>query len=490
MQRILGTLGKAIEVPERLMDAVTGLSASGPAYVSVIIEALADGGVRAGLTREIASQLAMQTVYGTAKMLLETGLHPAMLKDMVASPGGTTIAGLHALERGGAALCSHGRGLGRRSACERTGQECMNRTILSLILNSYLLTLLLLSGGFVALVAFFLIRYVGSVGNYIPLGLLAIVLLFAFGQMLLALKVFFGKLNEGPDEGELAFPPETLQPLPKLVTKVSRQRKLQAPNHILISGTTAARVQDEGEGARMLVLGGPVLALISERLVAFLVVHQLAHFDVPGSSFLSKHRPRIAAMNWFEHWFRLQAGRLVNPFFWLLRGYHGLAMSLYYTQAREHELNADRLAAKNGKELEVAAALVAEYVIPEVMFYRTDAVADIAVKAGEKLEKVFTEQYEKVKGFGPIEWENAFKKALRREGELLSSRPSLKERLQSLGVSPKQAFDAFQKETGAAYRDEMEAWPVIERKLIKLWIEVFRNRADEIEIYGAILSQW
>jgi len=101
VQRILGTLGKAIEVPERLMDAVTGLSASGPAYVSVIIESLADGGVRAGLTREIASQLAMQTVYGTAKMLLETGLHPAMLKDMVASPGGTTIAGLHALERGG-----------------------------------------------------------------------------------------------------------------------------------------------------------------------------------------------------------------------------------------------------------------------------------------------------------------------------------------------------------------------------------------------------
>ncbi len=101
VQRILGTLGKAIEVPERLMDAVTGLSASGPAYVAVIIEALADGGVRAGLTREVANQLAMQTVYGTAKMLLETGLHPAMLKDMVASPGGTTIAGLHAMERAG-----------------------------------------------------------------------------------------------------------------------------------------------------------------------------------------------------------------------------------------------------------------------------------------------------------------------------------------------------------------------------------------------------
>ena len=101
VQNILGTLGKAVEVPERLMDAVTGLSASGPAYVAVMIEALADGGVRAGLSREVAHQLATQTVYGTAKMLLETGIPPAMLKDMVASPGGTTIAGLHAMEMGG-----------------------------------------------------------------------------------------------------------------------------------------------------------------------------------------------------------------------------------------------------------------------------------------------------------------------------------------------------------------------------------------------------
>lgn len=101
VQRILNTLGKAVELPERLIDAVTGLSASGPAYVAVIIEALADGGVRAGLSRDVAQQLATQTVYGTAKMLLETGLHPAMLKDMVASPGGTTIAGLHAMERAG-----------------------------------------------------------------------------------------------------------------------------------------------------------------------------------------------------------------------------------------------------------------------------------------------------------------------------------------------------------------------------------------------------
>jgi pyrroline-5-carboxylate reductase len=101
VQRILNTLGKAVELPERLIDAVTGLSASGPAYIAVVIEALADGGVRVGLSREIAMQLATQTVYGTAKMLLETGLHPALLKDMVASPGGTTIAGLHAMERAG-----------------------------------------------------------------------------------------------------------------------------------------------------------------------------------------------------------------------------------------------------------------------------------------------------------------------------------------------------------------------------------------------------
>ena len=101
VDRLLNCVGKAIAVPEKLLDAVTGLSGSGPAYVALIVEALSDGGVRMGLSRDVANLLAMQTVFGAAKMLLDTGVSPGALKDMVASPGGTTIAGLHALERGG-----------------------------------------------------------------------------------------------------------------------------------------------------------------------------------------------------------------------------------------------------------------------------------------------------------------------------------------------------------------------------------------------------
>src|SRR6185369_7845322 len=100
-QALFDAVGRSVVLDESALDAVTGLSGSGPAYVMLIIDALADGGVKVGLTRETALTLAAQTVYGSAKLLLETGEHPGRLKDMVTSPGGTAIAGLHTLESGG-----------------------------------------------------------------------------------------------------------------------------------------------------------------------------------------------------------------------------------------------------------------------------------------------------------------------------------------------------------------------------------------------------
>lgn len=99
--KMLSAVGIAYEVKEPLIDAVTGLSGSGPAYVYQFIEALSDGGVASGLPREMATRLAAQTVLGAAKMVIETGEHPGVLKDNVTSPGGTTIEGVHALEDGG-----------------------------------------------------------------------------------------------------------------------------------------------------------------------------------------------------------------------------------------------------------------------------------------------------------------------------------------------------------------------------------------------------
>jgi pyrroline-5-carboxylate reductase len=95
---IFEAVGKVVVVDETLMDAVTGLSGSGPAYIYVIIEALADGGVRMGLPRQVAEMLAAQTVLGSARMFLESGEHPGRLKDRITSPAGTTIAGIEQLE--------------------------------------------------------------------------------------------------------------------------------------------------------------------------------------------------------------------------------------------------------------------------------------------------------------------------------------------------------------------------------------------------------
>jgi pyrroline-5-carboxylate reductase len=121
--KLLSAVGIAFQVKESLLDAVTGLSGSGPAYAYMIIEALSDGAVAAGLPRDIATRLAAQTLLGAAKMVLDTNSHPGALKDMVTSPGGTTIEGVHELEKGGlrAALMNAVRAATEKA--KKLGQE-------------------------------------------------------------------------------------------------------------------------------------------------------------------------------------------------------------------------------------------------------------------------------------------------------------------------------------------------------------------------------
>jgi pyrroline-5-carboxylate reductase len=114
---IFNAIGQSVILPEHLMDAVTGLSGSGPAYIFMIIEALADGGVHEGLDRNTAKLLAAQTVLGAARMVLDGGSHTGELKDMVTSPGGTTIRGLRVMEERGVRVAMMNAVI---AACERS----------------------------------------------------------------------------------------------------------------------------------------------------------------------------------------------------------------------------------------------------------------------------------------------------------------------------------------------------------------------------------
>ena len=132
-QAIFLAVGEVILVPEAWMDAVTGLSGSGPAFVAIAAEALMDGGVAAGLPRAVAAKLALQTLRGTTELMIQKDLHPALLKDQVTSPGGTTIAGVASLEASGfraaliQAVQAASSGSGRFSSFERTGRKLVVR---------------------------------------------------------------------------------------------------------------------------------------------------------------------------------------------------------------------------------------------------------------------------------------------------------------------------------------------------------------------------
>lgn len=130
VEQLFSALGLLFQVKETLMDAVTGLSGSGPAFCAMVIEALADGGVAAGLPRDVALQLAAQTVLGSAKMVLERGLHPALLKDMVCSPAGTTIAGVEQLEAGAVRASVMRAVLAAARRAEELGRACLQKQCL------------------------------------------------------------------------------------------------------------------------------------------------------------------------------------------------------------------------------------------------------------------------------------------------------------------------------------------------------------------------
>jgi Zn-dependent protease with chaperone function len=344
---------------------------------------------------------------------------------------------------------------------------------LCLLLALYIPLLLLFATATFAFAAY--LAYIALTVRLLFVLLIPAVVLFGTAAHALVMLLRWGFQAPGKNPFEVRLPREEMGGLIDFVNEIARRRRLPAPWQIRLGADTIAHVYEEGDGKKILVLGGPAVAGLSQNALAGVIAHELGHFAAGDTRLLRRAYRRHVAMAVLEAHCASSTVAHFNPLVWLMRLYHLLYQYVRAAHSREQEFAADHHEVVEAGKKEAAAALILLTVPERLPWARLSSLVEARIATNEPLETAFAEQVRMIQLTTPSEWEEALRKELRQPTEPFDEHPCLKERLAAMGVSPKKALRLALDQTGQPARDLFENWEKIERILTDRLLVPFRE---------------
>jgi Zn-dependent protease with chaperone function len=353
----------------------------------------------------------------------------------------------------------------------------MNFRFLSFLLRSllffYFPALLVLALATFAFAAY--LTYLALATPFLIFLLLPAVILFGTGIHALVILAKWGFESPSRDPMEIRLPREEIAGLVEFVHDIARRRRLPAPWEVRLGADTIAHVREEDGGRKILVLGGPAVAGLSQSALAGVIAHELGHFAAGDTRLLRRAFRRHVAMDVLEGHCSENSAAQFNPLIWLIRLYHLLYHLVWAAHCRQQEFAADRLYVAEAGKKDAAAALILLTVTERLPWARLSSLVEARITTNEPLETAFAEQVRMVRQTTASEWEDALRKELKQPTEAFDTHPSLKARLAAMGISPKKALRLALEQAGPSARELFDNWEAIERKLTDRLLIPFRE---------------
>jgi Zn-dependent protease with chaperone function len=302
--------------------------------------------------------------------------------------------------------------------------------------------------------------------NYLLIFLAVVAALTAL-DVVLACRVFLGTVPEYRDELEIHPPPQWVDGLTRLTAEVARRRNLPVPDEIRLHAADIAHVYETREGRKVLVVGGPAIAMLTIRSLAGVIAHELGHFAAGDTALLREGRTRRMSMGVLVASFEERPASVLNPLTWIIRGYHFLYAVAFSLNSRDQEYAADRHEAQLVGPDTAATTSVLISALEALPWANLFSIAESSSEMRIPLEQIYSEQAKRSKQLSASQWEDACRKALKAKTDLFDSHPCLRERLHAIGVSSQRAMEIARtlEQTGKPATALFVNWSVVEKLL-------------------------